>query len=197
MRGFLLLHGYGNHRPRGHWQRWLAGQLRHRGERVRYPQLPDPDDPQPAAWLDVLDAELDELGNERVVVCHSLACSLWYLAACTGRLSRPADRLLLVAPASPSVLSELGLARFAPELWKANVLAASARSSVRLVASDNDPTCPEAPAAELYGRPLGLDAETLPGAGHLTTADGYGPWPAALGWCLNPAARFASGAPGS
>lgn len=59
------------------WQWWLAEQLRRRGEQVLYPQLPNPDRPQPAAWLDALVAEYAQLGNgERVVICHSLACCL-------------------------------------------------------------------------------------------------------------------------
>lgn len=188
---FLLLHGYRNHRPPEHWQSWLADRLRGRGEQVLYPQLPDADGPDPAVWLDALAAEYARFGDgERVVICHSLSCTLWYLAARAGNLSRPADRLLLVAPASPSALIGLGLGTFAPENWKVEVLAASVAGTIRLVASDNDPTSPEAPASSLYGQPLGLDAETLPGAGHLSADDGYGPWPAALRWCLDPTVRF-------
>lgn len=188
---FLLLHGYRNHRPSEHWQSWLAGRLRQRGEQVLYPQLPDADRPDPAAWLDALAAASAQFGDgERVVICHSLSCALWYLAARAGSLSRPADRLLLVAPASPSALAGLGLGTFAPEIWEPEVPAGSVAGPIRLVASDNDPTCPEAPASMLYGQALGLDAETLPGAGHLTADDGYGPWPAALRWCLDPTVQF-------
>lgn len=86
---FLILHGFGNRRPRGHWQHWLADQLRRRGERVRYPQLPDPDRPDLTAWLDALGTEYAQLGDrERVVICHSLACALWYQAS---ELSAGAD----------------------------------------------------------------------------------------------------------
>jgi hypothetical protein len=50
-RGFLLLHGWQNHRPAGHWQHWLAGQLTALGYEVAYPQLPDPDHPDLERWL--------------------------------------------------------------------------------------------------------------------------------------------------
>jgi uncharacterized protein len=59
----------------------------------------------------------------------------------------------------------------------------------RLVCSDNDPYCPE-DAAEVYGRPLGCDVDVLSGAGHVAVPDGYGPWPSALDWCLDPARRL-------
>ncbi|MGH1550815.1 hypothetical protein ACRAWB_17190 [Leifsonia poae] len=41
MRAFLILHGWDNFRPPGHWQRELATALEQRDERVVYPQLPD------------------------------------------------------------------------------------------------------------------------------------------------------------
>lgn len=194
-RRFLVLHGFGNHRPSTHWEWWLTEELRRRGETVLYPQLPDPDAPVLDRWLDLLVAEWEQLGNgERVVVCHSLACALWYQAAARGLLDRPADRVLFAAPAGRSVLSRPEMAAFLPDEWSADVLRASSRAVIRLVASDSDPCCPEGPAAEIYGGPLDLDWETLPAAGHITSADGFGPWPDALRWCLDGRARF--GGPG-
>ena len=182
---FLVLHGLGNRRPHGHWQRWLVDQLRRRGERVRYPQLPDPDRPDLTAWLDVLATEYAQLGlGERVVICHSLACALWYRASERDLIRPAADRVLLVAPPGPSVLTEPVTAAFVPRAWSREALRASSRTT-RLVASDRDPHCPEAPAARLYGEPLGVRADTIRGAGHLTQADGYGPWPELLAWCLD------------
>jgi hypothetical protein len=61
MRSFLLLHGLGNRRRLGHWQRWLAEQLRARGERVCYPQFPEPDQPVLTRWLHILAAEYSAL----------------------------------------------------------------------------------------------------------------------------------------
>ena len=53
----------------------------------------------------------------------------------------------------------------------------------RLVCSDNDPYCPEG-AATLYGAPLGIPVDLIPGGGHLNPEAGYGPWPAVEAWCL-------------
>ncbi len=58
---FLVQQGWQNRRPAGQWQRWLTDELRARGPRVAYPQLPDPDEPDLAAWLDALDGELEAL----------------------------------------------------------------------------------------------------------------------------------------
>jgi predicted alpha/beta hydrolase family esterase len=185
-RRFLVLHGWENHRPPEHWQWWLVDRLRADGEQVLYPQLPSPDDPQLADWLKVLAGEWLQLGDgERVVVAHSLSCLLWLHAATRGLVDPPADRVLLVAPPSPEVTAGIpAIAEFAvtPTPFVAGAMAGSSRSPVRLVASDADVYSTEGPAAEIYGRPLGLVAETLPGAGHLTIDDGFGPWPAVLAW---------------
>jgi uncharacterized protein len=197
MRRFLILHGLENHRPRGHWQWWLTEELRRCGEQALYPQLPDPSAPQLGRWLELLSAEYEQLGDgERVVICHSLACVLWYEACRRKVLARPADRILLVAPPGPSVIAWPVTADFHQGSWNGDLLRASSRSSIRLVASERDPYCPEGPAALVWGEPLGLDAETISAAGHFTITDGYGPWRQALRWCLDGTVRFAPDAEG-
>jgi predicted alpha/beta hydrolase family esterase len=123
--------------------------------------------------------------GERVVVAHSLSCLLWLHAATRSVVDPPADRVLLVAPPSPAVTRAIpAIAEFAvtPDGTVAAAVAASSRAPVRLVASDADVYSTDGPAAEVYGRPLSLVAETLAGGGHVTIDDGYGPWPAVLAW---------------
>ena len=188
-RRFLILHGAENRRPREHWQHHLAENLRERGEIVLYPQLPEPDAPSLDAWLELLRAELDQLGDgARVVVCHSLSVLLWIHHASSPRGSAPADRVLLVAPPSPAVLWP-AVGAFAPRALDTEALSASSRTVPRLVCSDNDPYCPEG-AADLFGAPLRLDVDVLPGAGHLSPDEGYGEWPHVLQWCFDPAVRL-------
>lgn len=196
-RRFLVLHGWENHRPPEHWEWWLTDSLRGRGEQVLYPQLPSADLPVLADWLAVFASEWRQMGaGERVVVAHSLGCLLWLHAAAAGLVDPVADRVLLVSPPSPAVTAGTpAMAAFVASEEPAAVWAAS-RSDVRLVCSDADPYSTEGTAAELYGAPLGLDSEVLPGAGHLTVDDGYGPWPAALAWCLDAATRFTGPADG-
>jgi hypothetical protein len=96
--GFLILHGVENHRPPEHWQFLLAAQLVEHGLEVRYPALPEPDAPELERWLATSEQELAALGGEqRVVVCHSLACLLWFHAAGRGA-NGAVERLLLVSP---------------------------------------------------------------------------------------------------
>ncbi|MGC9536071.1 RBBP9/YdeN family alpha/beta hydrolase [Streptomyces sp. UG1] len=186
MTAYLILHGWQNHRPEGHWQHWLADRLTELGHQVTYPQLPDPDDPELEVWLAELGRHLAGLdaGAERVVLAHSLSAVLWLHAAARGMPGLGAvDRVLLVAPPSGEVLARHPeVARFA-----LRSLEFTLPGPTRLVAGDDDPYCPEG-ARTVYGDPLALPTDILPGAAHLDLDAGYGPWPAVLGWCLDPTA---------
>lgn len=183
-RRVLILHGYENHRPVGHWHRLLTEQLRDAGTQVVYPQLPAPDDPVLADWLEVLGTELALLGDptrtERVVVAHSLGCILWLHACARDLVDPPVDRVLLVAPPGPDETAET-IAAFAPVALPTPAQLAAAAGSTRLVCSDADPWCAVG-ARTAYAIPLGIDVDVLPGAGHLTIEDGYGPWPQLRAW---------------
>ncbi len=171
-RSFLILHGLQGSGP-GHWQTWLAARLRADGERVAYPDLPDPDLPSPAAWRAALEGELAALPGAAIVVCHSLSCLLWLHHIAEG--GAPAERALLVAP--PSAASGV------PEIQPFLPVPFPRLTGARLVCSDDDPYCPEG-AAQLYGEPLGIPVDVLPGRGHLNPEAGYGPWPAVEAWCV-------------
>jgi predicted alpha/beta hydrolase family esterase len=186
-RGFLIVHGVENRRPVGHWNRWLADELRARGEQVWYPQLPDTDRPTVDGWLEVIDAELSMIGDgERIVVCHSLGCLAWLHYALRPSPER-VDRVLMVAPPCRSAFDWDAIAPFSPAALDLTRLRGGVPT--RLVASDNDPYCPDL-ATKVYGEPLGCEVDLVPGDGHLALDDGYGAWPAVLDWCLDPAVRI-------
>lgn len=179
---FVILHGWQNRRPAGHWQHWLAGQLAARGHEVAYPQLPDPDEPDLAVWLAELRGLL-AVPRRHTVVCHSLACALWLHAAARGEAPVPVERVLLVAPPSGGFLRQQPqVAAFAPPPVTRDHLAAAA-GRTRIVCGDDDPCCPEGAVPE-FAAPLGLPADVVTGGGHLTLDAGYGPWPSVLDWCL-------------
>ncbi len=186
-RRFLVLHGIENHRPPDHWQHWLTERLRSRGEQVLYPQLPDADDPAPPAWRDIVKAELGMLGDgERIVICHSLACALWLSMAAEESIA--VDRVLFVSPPAADVLTQVAPA-FADFPVRRDRVCRSTKS-LHIAASDNDPYNLRG-AQSTHGDPLEVDVQVVAGAGHITPADGFGPWPAVEAWCLNSGASLA------
>jgi predicted alpha/beta hydrolase family esterase len=189
-RAFVLLHGWQNRREPEHWHHWLHDQLVARGFDVRYPQLPDPDAPSLDAWIDAHRAELDACGPADVtVVCHSLSVPTWLHAFARGDVGE-VENVILVAPPSASVLAQLELAEF---IWRpTGDDAVGARGAAVMVVGPDDPYCPDGPDDE-YVQPLGLPKIVIPGGGHLSTNDGYGPWPQLLDWCLDPSTLPSAG----
>ena len=178
MATFLILHGLEGSGP-DHWQSWLAGRLRARGERVSYPHLPDPFDPHPADWDRALDEELSLL-EPPVVLCHSLACLLWLRRAARPVEEPLASRVLLVAPPHREDLAPV--ARFLDHGARARDVTRAAQETL-IVCSDDDPYCPPG-AVATYAEPLGIPAHVIPGAGHMNTDAGYSEWPEAEEWAL-------------
>jgi len=192
-RRFLILHGYEGS-DADHWQTWLAGRLRERGQHVRYPDLPEPFAPHPRAWGAALHAELADLAGllggdgERVVVCHSLASTLWLREAAAVAPEHRVDRVVLVAPPCPGGVPAV-LAGFFPVDTTPEALAAAA-GATRIVCADDDPFCPEG-AASRWAAPLRLPADVVTGAGHVNPDAGFGPWTAMEAWCLGQRAALA------
>lgn len=189
MTSFLIVHGWQNRRPDGHWQNWLARQLTLEGHEVCYPQLPDADHPRPAHWAATIRKQLDAMGHhQRVVVCHSLGCMALLHLVASSQLLPKVDRILFVAPPSASYLdSESALAAFQAPAASVALLAATTRTRPRLVCSDNDPYCAEG-AERAY--PTGFDVDLIPDAGHLDIPAGYGSWSSVLKWCNDPTVRI-------
>ena len=185
-RSFLILHGYEGSGP-DHWQSRLAERLANAGERVSYPDLPDPFQPSLPAWREAL---ARELRGEQTVIAHSLACILWlHHCAATVAQGAPAERVLLVAPPSLAGAPE-PIRSFFPVPLDPGAVAAAA-GETRLACTPDDPYCPE-DAARLYGERLGIPTDVLPGAAHINPHSGYGPWPAAEAWCYGASAIASS-----
>lgn len=135
----------------------------------------------------MLIAELEQLGRgERIVIAHSCSVSLWLLTAPEIAWRQPVDRVLLVAPPGPSFFSG-AYREFMPTGFRAEAIAGASRSTL-VVASDRDPYCPEGVAGldASYLSPAALPFHVLPGTGHVSVDDGFGPWPEVLRWCLDP-----------
>jgi hypothetical protein len=193
---FLILHGYENRRPPGHWQRWLSLELTARGHDVRYPQLPDPDHPDLGRWRQAALTNLATLTEGTVtVIAHSASAVLWLHEQSRGSAPR-VDRVALVSPPAPDVMEGIEAVRaFA---WRpaegdpqdpAGRLPLGAREAI-LIAGDDDAFLPDGVAATWSG--LGARQIELAGAGHITPSSGFGAWPEMLAWCLGERAFGAS-----
>ncbi|MDO9353992.1 MAG: alpha/beta hydrolase [Solirubrobacteraceae bacterium] len=199
MARYLLLHGFGGVGA-DHWLVWLSTELRQRGHVARIRKLPSPAAPELDAWMAAMRARLDVLGGaaapldeagdasgELVVVAHSLGARLWLQHTQEFGRGGPhpvADRVALVAP--PRLPEGIPATRF-HDLDFERVRPELAARETRLVVSGNDPYWPQGGAAGGVGDALGIPVDHVGDHGHLEPADGYGPWPSMLAWCLGDA----------
>ena len=188
----LIIHGWTNRRPAGHWQRSLAATLRDQGHLVSYPQLPNPDQPLLDEWLEVLAAELDQFdevasraSEPLIVLAHSLGCVAWMQLADRGLLKQPADRVLLVAPPEPAPISPVPTFVMDLSDGRAERMIKGSAREVTLVGSDADVWQPSGIQAGV-GDMIGLEAVVVPGAKHFSTLDGFTQWQGVIDWVLDP-----------
>jgi hypothetical protein len=173
----LILHGWGGSDD-PHWQAWLAGELAKEYGTIAFPLLDNPHFPSKNRWMRQIKTLLAEL-NPDVVICHSLACIVWF-HLCHENAISPIKRLLLVAP--PRLNCELEtLKSFFPVSIPTTLLAEEAL----LVTSDTDPYMSAEEALTLQTG-LNIDMKQLFGAGHINTDAGYGAWPWVKEWVNSP-----------
>lgn len=182
----MILHGLDGS-PQGHWQFWLAGELKRRGQRVVFPELPRKHHPNLIDWVDELHLILSTVGPDSVLVAHSLGALLWLYYASVPQ-SVKLSRVLLVAPPGGIDLdqSDRVIGRRALSLDRRLIHESADR--ILLVGSENDPYNVWGFVSE-YALPLGLPFLKLPDeARHVNIESGFGPWPFALRWCVEAAA---------
>ncbi len=171
----LLLHGWGGS-DTPHWQAWLAGEIAKDYGTVLFPLLDNPHFPSKNRWIKQVKALLNEFQPE-VVICHSLANTLWFHLCHEGEINS-VKRLLLVAP--PRLTCELEtLKSFFPLEAPTSLYA----DEVMLVTSDNDPYMSQEEALELQ-KALGVEMKVISDAGHLNADSGYGEWPWVKEWVM-------------
>lgn len=154
---------------------------------MAYPQFPAPEKPVTADWQSLLVAEAEILSEvdsgELLFVGHSLGSLNFLYAIQTGVLPVVFDRVLLVAPADPSLLPDLEIERLNLDSLDWRPFA----KSLQIVASDADQWIPGGVQAT-FGATLGVEPVVIPGAKHLSLADGWGRWQGVIDWVDNPSA---------
>lgn len=171
----LLLHGWGGS-DFPHWQSWLAGELARDYRTVSFPLLDNPHFPSKNRWIRNVKEILNDF-NPDVVICHSLANTLWFHLCLEGEIA-PVKRLLLVAP--PSLACSLETLKTFFPLQAPHTLFAD---EALLVVSDNDPYMTMDESKHLQNS-LGIEMKILENAGHINADSGYGEWPWVKEWVL-------------
>lgn len=175
---FVILHGWENRRPADHWEHWLHHELVARGHEVDYPQLPDPDTPDLATWLGLLDGLVARGERDVTLVAHSLAASLWLTHLARGGSPGRVTRLALVAIPSPALLASTVVAPFVEHPPRIDPLPGV---ETIVIEGEGDEYSPSGVRGD-YAIDPAIPVELVPGGGHLVPSSGFGPWPRILDW---------------
>ena len=164
----LLLHGWGGSNfP--HWQSWLAGEIAKDYGYVYFLKFSDFDTPKYDVWMQELQTALEEFKPD-IVICHSLANTLWFHYCQTQRLEKKLQKLYLVAPPSMDcALDELS------EFFPATLPSSLNAADTLLITSTNDPYMTQDEAQNLQKK-LGVETKVLENAGHINADSGFGKW---------------------
>jgi predicted alpha/beta hydrolase family esterase len=165
----LIVHGYESS-PDANWFPWLQTALEAEGIAVTVVPLPDPDEPDKAAWENAVNAALGVPDAATVVVAHSLGAVTALRVLATLPEPWELGGLVLVAGfAEPlEALPELD-GFLAPDVDVERVAGSIRERTV--IRSDTDPFVPQAASDDLARR-LGARLQVHPGAGHFMADDG-------------------------
>ncbi|WP_234697204.1 RBBP9/YdeN family alpha/beta hydrolase [Nitrosophilus alvini] len=169
----LILHGWGGS-DYPHWQSWLASELAKDYGTLSFPLLMHPHHPNRHRWMKKV-KNIMKTFSPTTVICHSLACTLWFWLCNEGEVEE-VQRLLLVAP--PRLDCDIEIIKsFFPVETPKRLFAKEAM----MVVSTNDPYMSIQEAHELQNF-LNIEMLILENAGHINTDSGYGEWPWVLEW---------------
>ena len=164
----LLLHGWGGSES-PHWQSWLAGEIAKNYGTVSFLEFSDFDFPSLDVWKRELKNELESFKPD-IVICHSLANTLWFHLCNTQEISK-VEKLYLVAP--PSLNSKIEELK---TFFSLKMPTRSCAKETMLVVSTDDPYMSMDEANELQAS-LKIPMKVLEDAGHINADSGFGEWP--------------------
>jgi len=163
----LLLAGWGGS-DYPHWQSWLASEIVKDYGTVNFLKFENFDFPNKILWKQQLIKEIEEFKPD-IVICHSIACILWF-HLCNEYKMSDIDKLILVAPPSLSCdIEELS------SFYPCEVPDSLNSTKSLLVSSDNDPYMKMDEINSLQKK-LNIPLKILENAGHINSDSGFGEW---------------------
>jgi predicted alpha/beta hydrolase family esterase len=165
----LLIHGWGGS-DFPHWQSWLASEIAKDYGCVSFLRFSDVDFPNLDEWETQLVKHLDDFKPD-IVICHSLANTLWFHLCNKDKIKINIEKLYLVAP--PRIDCDIDeLKTFFPVTTPKDLNA----KEILLITSTNDPYMDIEEANKLQ-KELDVDMEMLDNVGHINADSGFGEWP--------------------
>lgn len=176
----VIVHGWEGS-PTSDWIGWATEAFRNKGYDVLAPEMPDTNNPVIEKWIEHLRLVVGVVDENTYFIGHSIGCQtiMRFLETVDAKvggaifvagwfdLTNQGEEEKVIA--KPWIETPIDYAKVRGNLAKSVV-----------VLSDNDPYVPYEETKNGFETRLGSEAITIPGAGHVTVADGFGPFPQLL-----------------
>ncbi|PIT50130.1 RBBP9/YdeN family alpha/beta hydrolase [Snodgrassella alvi] len=166
----FIVHGFQSS-PHDNWFDWLATQARTAGATVTLPAMPNPDNPQAAAWQQTLDEIIGQPETNTFLIGHSLGV-ITLLRFLSRHQPAQLGGLILAAgfathlPALPVLDNYINASQ--PDFTALQHISMSVHSII----STNDYYVPQQ-ASNTIAHTLHSSIDYVPSGGHLMTQDGF------------------------
>lgn len=173
----IIVHGWEGS-PTSDWIGWATEAFREKGYEVIAPEMPDTDSPVIEKWVEYLKSVAGAVDESTYFIGHSIGCQtvmrfLEIVGVKAGGAIFVAGWFDLtnqseeeVEIAKPWITTPIDYKKVKDNLTKSIV-----------ILSDNDPYVPYEETKKNFETRLGSEVVTVPGAGHITSDDGFGPFP--------------------
>jgi len=174
----IIVHGWEGS-PAGDWIGWATEAFRKKGYEVITPKMPDTDNPVIEKWVEHLKSVAGAVDENTYFIGHSIGCQaiMRFLETIDTKIggtifvagwfdlknleTKEAEEI-----AKPWIETPIDYAKVKANLvWSVVVL------------GDNDSWVPYEETKRNFETRLGSEVVTITGAGHITSGDGFGPFP--------------------
>ena len=176
----IIVHGLEGS-PTSDWLGWATQAFQTKGYEVITPEMPDTDNPVIKKWVEHLRFVAGVVNENTYFIGHSVGCQaiMRFLETVDARVGGAIFvagwfNLQNLESGEEKVLKPWLEAPIDYEKVKANL-----NKSV-VVLGDNDSWVPYEETKKNFETRLGSEVVTIPGAGHITADDGFGPFPQLL-----------------
>lgn len=172
----VIIHGYQGEPMRG-FRPWLKIELEKKGFGVSVPAMPSPNEPRVGEWVETIEREVADAGEDCILVGHSLGCVaiLRYLE----RAQKKAAGAVLVAGFAEKLGDDFRkIENFVEKKLDFERVKKNCGKIVAIF-SDNDPYVPLS-QVEVFEKKLGAKTLVLHARGHFSSSEGTTELPEAL-----------------
>lgn len=174
----ILVHGWSSS-PEGDWFPWVIAKAKELGFEIVAPEMPNPDEPEINSWVSCLGNIAEDYNENTIFIGHSIGCQT--IMRFLEKYNKKAKGAIFVSGwlelinledeaaekiAKPWIETPINFEKVKNNIGKSIVLLGS-----------NDQWVVADKTKKDFEEKLNSEVEIIPNSGHITSDDGFGPFP--------------------